>query len=785
MLLGWAQRATPLVGKIRGILEDSLQKTPLAYATVTLKKEGKVITGALTGEKGEFVLQNVPVGRYTLEASYIGFATKILSIQTKPEKPDKNLGILYLMPSDLILQEVEIQAQKPVYEYNVEKITFNVTQDITSQMGDATNVLQKVPSVQVDMDGNVYVRGSSNVRILINGKPSLLMNENAAEALRSLSADQIEKVELITSPSAKYQGEGAAILNIVLKKSLLDGTAGNLSGGAGSLMANLSALFMIRKNRWSHSVNTGGRYRYAGNGISSFYRWDSVAGGVRELSQEGSFIPRRGSTNLNYTVEYQANAYNTLSLSTNVQGLIFRRYTTLAVELQEPSLYLSYNRDTYNPTRKIGGGFNLDWQRKSPKKPEAELFMSLQGGYSHTENLYTLSQPVSVEAFSRQEKSQNFSTTPELQYQLDYTYPLSPNLKLETGFRMETRFLRTTFSYEVFDKRLGEYRFDSLRSDELEYDQLIPAGYGQLLYKTTRWLFRAGVRYEKTLNKASFLRGSLPFSQAYDNLLPTATIGYTWGLMRGIQVSYNQRIRRPWISQLNPFIDASDPRNVSYGNPNLLPERTHNFELGLQPLVTFFWRHTPNVIQSYSFIDAEGVTRNTFTNAGIENAWGADIFLRRNVWKDKLTLMLNGTLSWQEQRAEIEGVRYQNQGFVWRAGGSIQLRPVKSWAMEASGFVASRRITLQGYAPVMSFAQVALRKSFLEDRLYVGLFVQNPWQTYLNFATKTEARTFYQLSETKVPFRFVGVQAQYRWGSFGGNRRNRRMEENREPPDML
>lgn len=212
-----------LKGTLRGLLRDSLTKEPLPYVTVSLYRGEKLVAGALSDEKGAFTLQDVPVGRYRLRIQPLGYAPTEKIVETTPLRPDQNLGTLYLTETGIELAAVEIQADRNPIEYQPEKIVYSPEKDATLQGGDAIDVLRKVPAVNIDLDGNIQVRGSGAVRIYVDGKPSLLFANSPSDALRAVPADQIERVELITNPSARYEAEGAVILNIVLKRNRLDG----------------------------------------------------------------------------------------------------------------------------------------------------------------------------------------------------------------------------------------------------------------------------------------------------------------------------------------------------------------------------------------------------------------------------------------------------------------------------------------------------------------------------------------------------------------------------------
>lgn len=762
-----------LRGTVRGVLLDSLTKEPLAYVTVSLKRADKVIAGTLSDEKGVFVLREVPVGRYRLVLQPLGYAPTEKLVETTALRPDLNIGTLYLSPTGVELSTVEIQAERSPVEYRPEKIVYNPSQDPTVQGGDAIDALRKMPSVNVDLDGNIQVRGSGAVRIYVDGKPSLLFANSPSDALRAVPADQIERIELITNPSARYEAEGAVILNIVLKRNRLEGLTTTFNAGLTNQIANASATLGAKIGRWSHTLNLNGRYRYAGTGYTDFYRQQETPQGPITLAQHGTFLPKRFMTGVFYGGEYVRNAAKTYTWGLNFRHLSFDRLNDLSVVLASPLLQggtpLSYMRYARFPLLDWGINANLDYTYKSPERPGEELFVSVQGGYSPRWQRYTLDQPAPLDTFFLRERSRNQALSYEGQFQLDYTRPLGERWKLETGMRLNARRLSTQSSYERYDRVLEMYYPYTVRADTSTLTQWVPAAYGSLSWAKDRWLVRGGLRYEHTFNDALFLRGALPIWQSFGNLFPNVLLSYNVKGLFPLQLSYSQRIRRPWLRELNPFIDAADPRNISYGNPTLRPELTHSVELSFFPFVTFYARYTANSIENYAFVDGAGITHNTFLNAGQRGYYGANLFFRRSFFSDKLTLQANGEIAYVDIRADLGSYSLKRIGYEYSIRGALQYRPRADWIVELSGNYNSPRVGLQGIQPVFMFQELGVRKTFADGRWSVGALVYNPFYQYLKFRTELSGSDFVQKSVNAVPFRVVGIQVRYQRTRAGEN----------------
>jgi outer membrane receptor protein involved in Fe transport len=634
------------------------------------------------------------------------------------------------------------------------------------------------------MEGSIQVRGSGAVRIYVDGKPSLLFANNPGDALRAIPADQIERIELITNPSARYEAEGAVILNIVLKRNRLEGLTTTVNAGITNQMANGSLTLGAKIARWSHTLSVSGRYRYAGTGYTDFYRRQETPSGTTILRQEGDFLPRRFATNISYAGDFIRNAAQTFSWGLTYRDLTFDRQNDLQVSWEGgPWSGLTYPRNARYPLKDWGANANLDFTQRFLNRPGEELFLSIQGGYGQRSQRYTLDQLTSVDTFFLRERSQNQGPSWEGQFQADYTRPLGERWKLETGLRLNPRGLGTGFTYERYDRIAELFYLLPGRQDTLTYTQWVPAAYASLAWAKDRWLIKTGLRYEYTYNDALFLAGSLPFTQHYQNLFPNFLLSYSLKGLFPLQLSYSQRIRRPWLQELNPFIDASDPRNIQYGNPDLGPELTHAVEFSAFPFLSLFARYTTDAVQEYTFVDAAGVTHNTFLNAGERGFYGTNVFFRRSFFSNKLTLQGNGELAWVDVRAEVGTQKLRNTGWQYTLRGSLQWRPAPSWLVELSGNYNSPRVTLQGVRPVFMFQELGIRKTFAEGRWSVGAIMYNPFSQYLRLYTRIEGPTFLQENTTGIPFRVYGIQVRYQQTKAGENFWRRRraesfMEEN-------
>ncbi|HEX5112914.1 MAG TPA: carboxypeptidase-like regulatory domain-containing protein, partial [Saprospiraceae bacterium] len=317
-------RGKGLTGVISGILLDSITAEPIAYASVGLleTESGNVINGSLADEKGMFRITDIAEGKYTLQVSFIGYSNKTIEgIQLTPKHPDYNTGNVYLSPQSKLLDEIKVVGEVALVEAKVDKIVYNAEKDVTTRGGDAGEVLRKVPLLAVDLDGNVSMRGSENIRILINGRPSGMFNNNIAEALKMMPADQIKSVEVITAPSAKYDAEGTAgIINIITKKKNVEGLTGNTDITTGTRNSRGNVNINYGRGRLGLNASGGGHFGYPQDGTTSLFREETTQNFTSILNQAGTTTTSRYGFRTHAGIEYNANAFNIFNGSLSYRG---------------------------------------------------------------------------------------------------------------------------------------------------------------------------------------------------------------------------------------------------------------------------------------------------------------------------------------------------------------------------------------------------------------------------------------------------------------------------------
>ena len=594
---GFGNQGPKIKGKISGVIIDTLSNAPVSFATISIKKTGrkKILNGTLSEDDGSFSIPDLGPGIYDLEISFIGYATKVIdSITTTKKKPDNNIGTIFIKSTDYLLDEVEVTAQRALIENKVDKIVFNAEDDSSVAGGEATDVLRKVPLLSVDLDGNVSLRGSQNVRILINGKPSGMFSSNVADALKMFPADQIKKVEVISAPGAKYDGEGSAgIINIITKKENVEGVAGTINASAGNRQNNANVTLNVGKGRFGFTTNGSVYYSTPVDATNNFLR--TAESGEVLYSLDGVTNTSRLGFNGSASAFYDFNAYNSLNMSATLRGFGSDQESTSLGDFG----FFAFDRTSEGDNLFSGYDINLDYTKKFESNDKRELVFAGQysGNVQNQDNLVT-DVLLTGELF-RDDDIRNEGDNVEITAQVDYVEPIGKGGKLETGVKTV---IRRIDSDSRFLPDLG-------RSNIFLYDQDVYAGYASFNFVLGKLNFVTGMRYEHTDIRGDGDELNQQFANGYDNFLPNIAISRSFKNFRTLKVSYSKRIQRPSLFFINPFRNITDLGNVSQGNPSLDPELVNQIEVGYNTNIlgfsifgTGYYRRSTSLIESVATV---------------------------------------------------------------------------------------------------------------------------------------------------------------------------------------
>jgi len=788
-----------ITGKVTGAIIDEATEEPIPYATVVLKslKDSSTVNGVITDENGEFKLTNIKLATYKLEVSFVGYANYTQKIELTPKSPDVDLKKVSLATDANQLDEVVVSGQRATIENKIDRIVYNAEQDVANAGGDASDVLRRTPLLSVDQDGNVSLRGSQNIQILINGKPSSMFGASPGDALKMIPSDQIKSVEVITSPSAKYDGEGTAgIINIITKKKTPQGFAGNVNATLGT-----------RINREVLGINAGaGRFGFNLNG-SSFQSWPQTsitdftqtstddAGNTTTLNQFGGSENYRIGYFGNAGAFYDFNAYHSLSTSIRLRGFNSSNEGTNTVEnLRNQNLLNTYDRFTDNTSQRAGYEWSLDYVMKFPEQEGREFSASykIDGNVNDTEFFIRQDENNTANQYEVA-RNDNDGNNRENTVQIDYAHPVGEKFKVETGVKSILRDITSDFDYSFQAEGNDDYVRVDDRSDIFFYNQDVYAGYVSTQYSLTKKLgMIAGVRYEFTDISGSFQeaegRDFDGDSLEYDNWLPSIILNQRFGKASSVKLAYNRRISRPSLRNVNPYIQIGNVNNRTIGNPSLGPEVSDNLELGYNTFfkgtslnISTFYNRTESVIQSFTLteitanMDTLATTR--FDNLGTQDNFGINLFASVKLFKI-WTVRGGINANYQMARGLIQGVERENNALLLSGNLNSNITLPHDIIIDAFGFARPRQQTLQGFNPAFSIFGIGAKKKIWDERGSIGISIIEPFQKRKPFRSEIENENFSQRSVFAVPFRSFGINFTYKFGKLDYKARQRRSKIN-------
>ena len=779
---------------ITGKVTDSTSGEPLNYATVTLFLDGskKPVNGSTTDAKGLFTVNDVANGTYKVVVEYVGyrpftFNDVIVSQQNLPV----DLKTVLLAKKAALLETVTISARPNIIENKIDKIVFNADQDITSQSGVATDILKKVPQVSVDIDGNVELAGSTSVRFLINGKPSSVFGNNITDVLQSIPASQIKSIEVVTNPGAKYDAQGlGGIINIILKKNTAKGINGNLSLTAGSRLENGSFNFNARNKGFGINAFVSGNTRLHSTTPSVYDRIsnNSLDSTTELLHQDGSsgFTRHGVETGLGFDWTYHTKNNFSGSVNYNNFGRSGSGYTNQSQQIFDTAGNLLSEIETLNES---GNSFlfqnidvNLDYKRtfdKEGREFEISAISSFgnNSGLSNN-NQYLLPEDSLIYGIN----NVNPGKENEKEIRIDYNEPISEKVILGVGGKLNLYDINSSAAVNSFEPNHKTFLYDSTLSNSLRYHQKIYAVYTELSFPVGH-LFDAkiGGRYERTEIDSYYSQAQQQInSPGYNTLVPSIFFLRKLKDNASLKLSYSKRIERPDYGDLNPFINTSDPKNITTGNPYLTPEIGNRLELGYSKdlgdkgsfVITAFYRRNNDDIQNYILYyptlvvgdtTYTNVTVSTKENIGIENNIGLSLFANINFTK-KFTLRTNVFGFYRHTiNAVVPGQNSTSFNYRLNINSSYQFS--KTLAGEFFGNFNSARHEAQGIYPSFITYSMALRKQIWKKKGSIAFTADNPFNEYVNRKTSVFGPDFTVNSLQQIPYRSFGINFTWKFGN--------------------
>ena len=725
--------------KISGIVVDSALTKAVEYATIALidKTTNKPIDGTIADDKGKFSITKVAEGNYLLTIRFIGYADKTIASVKVGKGDNIDVGVIKLSTSTTTLDAVTVTGEKSLIEEKVDRLVYNAEKDLTSKGGDAADVLRKVPLLAVDFDGNLSLRGTSNIRVLINNKPSTIIASSIADALKMIPADLIQSVEVITSPSAKYDAEGAGgIVNIITKKSTIQGFTLNLDTGVGLRGSNLGLSSSFRTGKLGITLGGNGRAFYNPAFVTLDQNTTQNGNAIR-TNQQVSAFDNGLFGRYNFGFDYDLGKNQSITAGVNFGNRNFKRNQDYTTQLFTNSLLSATNyRNVDSRDNSNSVDMNLDYIRTF--KPGQEWSVSTLYSVSNlTNNFYADLLNGSQEVTGRQ-NNLNGNVNKEMTFQTDYVQPIGKKQQIEFGVKGIFREVSSTFRYQIAGPTGGFVLDTRNPAGLLNYHQNIGAGYISYTFATAnKYTFKLGTRYEHTSITANNAERDILIPD-YSNLVPSVNISKSVGKATTLKLAYNKRIQRPGLQQLNPNVNFANAQNITIGNPSLKPEITDNVELSLSTNIkksylnmSLFTRQSSNAITRITMPSDSvvGAVITTYQNIGKEQTFGANLFGNTYI-TSKWTL--NGSLDLyynylEGQQTGLTGISefVSNSGFVIGGRLQSQVSLPNGWAVQAFGGYRGNRVQLQGSQSGMGMYSVGVRKDIARKRGSIGLAADN------------------------------------------------------------
>lgn len=769
-----AQNAAPLF-QIKGVLLDSLTQEGEPYATIKIvKKEApaKALKMLVTDMKGKFQEKVPGTGNFVMTISSIGRNTIVKDFTVKAGEKLVDFGTLYITDASNELGQVEVVAQKPLVKADIDKIEYNVQDDPDSKSNSVLEMLRKVPLVTVDGEDNIKVNGSSSFKVYVNGKPNNMMSNNPTEVLKSMPANSIKHIEVITNPGPKYDAEGVGgILNIVTVGSGLEGYTATFSGNVSNMGAG-GGLFGTVK---SGKLTVSARYNYNYNDRPRSYSGGNrrtvgdITEGSSDLDYDGSSKGHGNFQSGSMEASYEIDTLRLVSMSFGLWGggnnstSINNTLATAPGTSNELYRYVSDGRSK-SSWYSIDGG--VDYQRMFHVKDRMFTLSYKINTSPQTSDSYSTYNDMHAatdwEDFLKRlydlnnDGSQN---TTEHTFQADYTTPIGKIHTLEAGAKY---ILRDNSSeddrYERQIGTTGDYVLDEEHSSHYKHQNDILAAYMGYGLRVKKISGRLGVRYEHTKQEVKYLLGRGDnFNKNFDDVVPSASIGYKLTDMSNLRFGYNMRIYRPGIWYLNPYLDDSNPTNISQGNSHLDSEKSHSFNLSYS---NFTQKFNINLSARYSFTNnsIERVTEQVKDTdiPGLQNPTGKEVLYStyQNIGKSK-NASLSGYVNWNATSntriyanfygnyTYMEGANgLKNDGWNLFAYGGAQQSLPHDWRISLNIYGQTPWIMLQGKGSSFFDYGLSVNKSFLNKRLTLSAFASNFFKKYTSPTSSIEGVGF-------------------------------------------
>ncbi len=792
-----------LKGIIVGIVQDNEHGGIIEYANVALfEEEGSLIKGVVTNSEGRFQLKDLDFEKkYRIEVSYIGYEKFIREeISLTAAKPFFKLEVK-LMQDAALLKEIEISGERSTVTASLQKKTYNLTKDLLSKGASISEVLENVPSVDVDIDGNVSLRGNNNVRILIDGESSIENSGDPALILKSIPADAIERIEVVTNPSAKFDPEGTSgIINIITKEEKRRGVNGTISGTIGTWNKyNLSTFVAYRNKKFSFSGNYGFKYDKSPNESTSL-RNNFLNDSIRYLSQVEDGENGRMNNFARFGINYSLSQNNKIGISGLYNSFTFDRDLIRNSVITNASQENTSNTNRYSSRDGLGNWFQaaINFERSFSTKEENLIakfsYSRFIGKFEGTFGDETLdSSGIIVDPVITNQMTLYKTKSPTYEVSLDYTKPFDSNKNLETGYKGQIKQTRGTYSGTVLNTVSNEFERDTIQDNDYEYDRITNAIYATYAQTINEKIgLEIGLRLEGTFTKGVLVTTGEDFTNDYFAFYPSFAFNAEVYNGHQVQLSYSRRVNRPYPWVLNPYIDYSDPLNVRKGNPFLEPEFINSFELGYNKIwdkaninSSVYYKLTTDVMERVQFVDSENdnVIVFSYDNLDKTHLVGYEFITKYDPFK---WWSLNGDLNLFKTiiKGNIGESELNSENFSYRFKLSVIFNFWENAKLQFTGRYKSKEITAQGEKDPVGTLDIAFSKDILKERGTIGFRISDVFDTK-DRENYTDTEAYFLDSYKKKQSRAFYLTFSYGFGSQGAmfNKRSNKKDDNEVDDD--
>lgn len=763
--------------QIKGVVTESESGKSIPYATITAQNSKGVIKRLASDVNGKFEFSLDTIGKFSVLVQSIGFQNYKSDFVIDANTKKIEIGTIKLLAGTEIIGEVAVVAQKPLVRTEVDKIIYSIEADPEAKTSNALEMLRKIPLVTVDGEDNILIKGSSNFKILLNGKNSSMLSQNPKDVLRSLPANSIKDIEVITNPSSKYEAEGTGgIINIITTKKQLDGFMGRINAGVNTRGGYNGGFYATSKiKKFGFSITYGyNDFRQPKNENSSTR--ENFISTANRYTESSGFNQYKGKSNYAMgEASYELDTLNLISLS-------FWGYTgNYALKGEQSSSDFDTNHalsrqftnrtNSDNNSGNISG--NIDYQRTF-KKPDKTFTISykLDRMPRKTDADNAIDGILNYDSY--RQRSTNDASGTEHTVQLDYYDPITNIHQIESGLKYILRQNISNSEVLRYDAGSDAWIRDVSKNNDLDYDQHIIGVYAGYVMKLKKISIKTGLRMEATINDGSFKSvKDTSFTNRMFNLIPYLTLSKDLKKGQNIKFSYTQRLSRPNIYYLNPYVNDNDPLNINYGNPNLDAEISHTFDLSYGNFsgkynfnASLSGSLTNNSIESLSTINSAGVRTTTYQNIGKNQRFGGYLY---GSFRPSTKLSINTNVSINYTILESnDGRSLKNEGFNYSGSLNIRYTAWKNGTISGYGGIYSPSIMLQGQTSKYWFSSINVSQELFKKKLTASVSVSDPFRSKFKYESTFDDPTFHQNSVTTYSNRMLRFNLSYRFGQMKG-----------------